>query len=296
MINSIALYLDQLRREMAGCDRATIQDALSDAEEYLSNALASAKLTQPGIENDSLFTTIVNEYGSPAEIAEAYHMIEKHYPAALPARADHSTRSVWVRFFGIILDPRAWGSILYFVIALATGIFYFTWAVTGLSLSLGLLVLVIGIPLTGLFILSTRGLAILEGRLVESLLGLRMPHRAIFSPRSRSLWAKFKELVLDRYSWQTLAYFILMLPLGIIYFTLFVTLLSVSIALVAVPILEYGFGMPIFTNGGDLYYLAAWVVPLVVIAGALLFILTLHLSKRLGNIHGRLAKSMLVRD
>ena len=44
-----------------------------------------------------------------------------------------------------------------------------TWVVTGLSLSLGLLILIVGIPLTVLFFGSVRGLALLEGRLVEAL-------------------------------------------------------------------------------------------------------------------------------
>jgi uncharacterized membrane protein len=42
MINSIEEYLKELRKEMAGSDRATVQDALSDAEEYLRTALDNA--------------------------------------------------------------------------------------------------------------------------------------------------------------------------------------------------------------------------------------------------------------
>ena len=42
MINSIEQYLAELKKELAGSDRATIQDALSDAEEYLRTALNSA--------------------------------------------------------------------------------------------------------------------------------------------------------------------------------------------------------------------------------------------------------------
>jgi hypothetical protein len=39
MINSIGDYLKQLRKELAGCDRAIIQDALSDAGEHLKNSV-----------------------------------------------------------------------------------------------------------------------------------------------------------------------------------------------------------------------------------------------------------------
>ncbi len=42
MIQSIDDYLSHLKKDLSGCDRATIQDALSDAEEYLRTALSSA--------------------------------------------------------------------------------------------------------------------------------------------------------------------------------------------------------------------------------------------------------------
>jgi hypothetical protein len=51
-----------------------------------------------------------------------------------------------------------------------------------------------------------------------------------------------------------------------------------------------------FTNNGSLYYLNGWVMPIAVIAGILLFLLTLHLAKVIGNAHGKLAKAMLVRE
>ena len=296
MINNIDAYLYQLKKELAGCDRATIQDALSDAEEYIRNAMDNAGVSQPGVPAESVFPTIVEQYGSPAEVAEAYKKIEARSSPSLFARPAQRQPSAAGRFFGVVMDLRSWGAILYFLFALATGIFYFTWTVTGISLSLGLLILVIGIPLAGLFILSTRGLALLEGRLVEALLGVRMPRRPLFSPRSQGLWAKFTALISDRYSWFSLAYFILMLPLGIIYFTVFVTLLAVSLFLVVSPILEFGFGVPIFVINDALYYVSAWMMPIVMIVGGLLFILTLHLAKFTGYLHGRLAKAMLVRD
>ena len=42
MFESIESYLDSLSREMAGADPATIQDALSDAEEHLAGRNADA--------------------------------------------------------------------------------------------------------------------------------------------------------------------------------------------------------------------------------------------------------------
>ena len=61
------------------------------------------------------------------------------------------------------------------ILSLATGIAYFTIVVTGLSTAAGLLVLVIGIPFLLLVLGVVRALALFEGRLVEVLLGTRMP-------------------------------------------------------------------------------------------------------------------------
>jgi hypothetical protein len=296
MINNIDEYLRQLKKELANCDRATIQDALSDAEEYLRNAAENLRETKPNVPIESIFSSIVEEYGTPSEISEAYRKIEARSSPSLISGTRRNQPSFVKRFLGVVADPRSWGALLYLIFSLATGIFYFTWAVTGISLSVGLLVLVIGIPFAGIFILSTRGLALLEGRLVEALLGVRMPHRPLFSNKNPGLWNRFKALISDKYTWFTLVYMILQLPLGIIYFSVFITLISLSLGLIATPILDLGFGIPLFTNGSEQYYLNGWMLPIAVIAGILIFVLMLHLAKFTGNMHGKFAKSMLVRE
>lgn len=66
------------------------------------------------------------------------------------APAAPKRKSVWGQFFGVIVDPRTYGA-LFMLLSLATGIVYFTVVTTGLSLSLGLLILIIGIPMLVLF-------------------------------------------------------------------------------------------------------------------------------------------------
>ncbi len=50
------------------------------------------------------------------------------------------------RFFAVGSDPRAYAALFYMVLSLATGIVYFVFTIVGVSLSLGLAILVIGIP------------------------------------------------------------------------------------------------------------------------------------------------------
>jgi hypothetical protein len=295
VISSIDEYLRNLKQKMSGVDRAGVQDALSDAEEYLRNALTNARITQPDIPEAEALIKIIDGYGMPEEVAMAYRQIETRIPTGLNPNANTAQRSWWSRFFGVVADPKVWSSALFMLFSLATGIIYFTWAVTGISLSAGLLVLIIGIPFAGVFLLSIRGLALMEGRLVEALLGVRMPHRPLFSNKNLSLWGRFKNLMSDRYTWTAMVYMLLMLPLGIIYFTLLVTLLSLSLWFIVRPILEYGLGIPAFTINVD-YYTPAWLMPFSVVGGLLLGVVSLHLFKLIGKMHGNLAKTMLVRD
>jgi hypothetical protein len=311
MINSVEQYLSELKKELAGSDRATIQDALSDAEEYLRTALNSATKADSPLSEAEALAPIVEKYGLPREVAAAYKEIESRTPPAFsrpevkevkspaapgtarPAVVD--MRPFYVRFFGVFADPRAWGALFYLIFALGTGIIYFTWAVTGLSLSAGLLVLIIGLPVAGLFLLSVRGIALVEGRLIEALLGVRMPRRPLFSRKDIGWWQKFKELLVQRHTWTAIVYMILQMPLGIIYFTALVTLIGVSVGLIVWPFLNVTLVVPAwFTLNGS--FIVWLLMVLSVIVGILLLTATMHLAKITGRGHSVLAKAMLVRE
>jgi hypothetical protein len=311
MITSIEQYLSELKKELSGSDRATIQDALSDAEEYLRNAFSNAAAAGQSASQAEALKPIIDKYGTPAEIAAAYKEIESHTPPTYsppvpkmsepppavnvrPAAPD--TRPFIARFFGVYAEPKAWSSLLYLLFSLATGIIYFTWAVTGISLSLGLLVLIVGLPIAGLFLLSVRGIALVEGRLVEALLGVRMPRRPLFSRKDIGWWQKFKSMLASGRTWTALFYMIFQMPLGIIYFTVFVTLFAISLWLITSPIWYLVFDLPFVMADPYVYYISPWAIPLVVIGGVLLHTATMHLAKLAGKGHGLLAKALLVRE
>ena len=235
MINSIEQYLTELKKALSGSDRATIQDALSDAEEYLRTAL-NGQMADTTISEVDALSDIIEKYGTPEEIASAYREIESRItPALVPVRPQVETeepvkkdeRSSLRQFFGVFADPIAWGSFLYLLFSLLTGTLYFTWVVTGISLSAGLMILIIGLPFAGLFILSARGIGLVEGLIVEALLGIRMPRRPPYQRRNMGWWQRFKSIVTDKHTWFSLVYMVLQFPLGIIYFFVFVTLIAI---------------------------------------------------------------------
>ncbi len=217
-------------------------------------------------------------------------------PVAPPSPAP-TYPSVWHQIFGVFYDPRVWKALLYMIISLATGVFYFTVVVTMLSTSFGTSILIIGLPLLLLTLGFVRGMALFEGRLVELLLGTRMPRRprADFPlPFFQRLWFWLR----DGRTWASMVYLVLMLPLGIFYFTLAVTGLALGLGLIALPFVQLFAGHTWIEYGiNDLHewLLPAWGMPFVVIAGFLVLLGWLHAFRWIGRGHAAYAKAMLVR-
>lgn len=288
---TIPEYLDQLRAALAGADPALVQDALYDAEEYLRAELAE----HPETNEAAMLATVATSYGAPDEVADIYRVQETTVTKAMRAPPPPPRKSLLGRFFGVAADPRTYGSLLYMLLALPIGIFYFTWAVTGVSLSAGLAILIIGVPFAVLFMSTVYALSLVEGRLVEALLGQRMPRRPTAPSREAGFLAKIKEILAEPRTWATLLYMVVMLPLGIAYFTTIVTLISVSLGFVfgGIGDLLWDAGM-IHVSGISPDVVSDWA-PLLIPVGVVLFFATLHLARGIGHLHGQLAKHMLVR-
>jgi len=293
---SIEQYLAALRAALAGEDPALIQDALYDAEEYLRAEVAA----NPGRSESDTLELISSTYGAPEEVAEAYRTTEKQVRSALAPPPRQPARTAFGRFFSVYGDSRTWTALFYMLLSLVTGVFYFTTTVTGLSMSAGLIILIIGIPVFLLFVGFTRVLALAEGRLVEGLLGTRMPRRPLYPAKGVPVFERIKQMLADRRTWTTMFYFLLMLPLGIFYFVVAVTGITVSLGLVAGSIAavlyETGVGGGSFSIDDQLIYhgpslLAA---PFLLVGGVLLLTLVMHLIRAIGRGHGVLAKNLLV--
>jgi len=307
MIKSIEEYLDQLKIELKDSDTATVQDALADAEEHLRAALASLREKQPEASEEEALMQVVEQYGSPDETASAYKEVERLTHPSL-VRENQRSASMLVRFFAIFTDPRAWGALLYMLIAFVTGIVYFTWAVMGLSLSVSLAIFIFGLPFTFFFLHSVRSLALLEGRLVEALLGVRMPRRPKFSSKGVKWFERFKLLVTDRHNWNMLFYMVCQMAFGVLYFTLIVILLSISLSLIVAPFVELvlryqniteavsNHGLFAVVIASVRFHLPTWAYPFGSLFGLLLLTASMHIFKFIGQLHGRYAKMFLVTE
>jgi uncharacterized membrane protein len=300
---SIDEYLKQLRSALSGEDAALIQDALYDAEEYLRAEVAA----HPDRSEADVLELIASTYGAPEEVAAAYRDTEAKVKAALkaPTPAAAAQARGLRRFFGVFMDGRAYTSLFYMLLTLATGIAYFTIVVTGLSLSAGFAILIIGIPFFLAFIGVTRVIALGEGRLLEAVTGERMPRRPVHPGPAASWLTRIADMLKDVRTWTTLLYMLLMLPLGIIYFTVAVTVLSVGLALTVMPLaaiaqhLGWAGNATLFSNDVSIgtFVLAEHsllAALLLGIVGVLVITLLMHLALAVARAHARLAKTLLV--
>jgi uncharacterized membrane protein len=309
---SIAAYLQALRQALHGADPALIQDALYDAEQHLRAELAARSELDEAV----AIAQIVNSYGAPDEVAAAYRETESRVQAAMampcapkagtPSSAVGGAPPVGVlrRFFGVYGDVRSWTALFYCLLALFTGIFYFSFVTIGLSLSLGLSILIIGVPFFVAFIGSARLLALVEGRIVEAMTGERMPRRPVSPPPESSLLQRIGAMLKDWRTWSTLAYEALMLPLGLVYFSVTVTALAIGLALMLAALAGglrlLGLEIPGDTHielGGLLSDEAAnhpLMLLLYAVSGLVWLTLTMHMVRAIARLHGMLAKRMLV--
>jgi uncharacterized membrane protein len=295
---SIDQYLRQLREELAGADPALVQDALYDAEEYLRAEVAA----HPDKSESDVLELIASTYGAPDEVAGAYRDTEVKVKAAM-ATPRKEAKSAAGRFFGVFLDPRAYTSLFFMLLALPTGIIYFVLTVGGLSLSAGFLVLIIGVPFFLMFMAVCRVVSLAEGGLIEAMTGVRMPRRPVYQGKALSFWARIGEMLKDPRTWTTIAYFILRLPIGILYFVIAVAGLAVSLTFIALPITVvlaqagwFGMGgVEVFSDAQpEWIFNTGFAIPLLGLAGVLLLTSLMHLARGIGRLHAMFAKSMLV--
>jgi Putative sensor len=121
-----------------------------------------------------------------------------------------------------------------------------------------------------------------------------MPRRPVHPGPKMGLMASIVAMLKDSRTWTTLAYFILMMPLGIVYFVIAIAGLAIGLGcLIALPVevLDH-FGL--VSTSIQPEWLAT---PAFIVAGIFgLFVLTalMHTARGIGRLHARMAKRFLV--
>ena len=201
-------------------------------------------------------------------------------------------------FFEVMASRRAYTTLLYLLLSLATGIFAFTFVLVGVSLSLGLAILILGIPVALAFLLGARALALGELWLIRELVMDPPLDSPPWLPAGEGWTARLKALCTDRHTWTSLLYFLLKLPTGILGFTLMIVGLTLGLSLLAVPVAHlFHLGGTLNLDGCDLALFTARPalgLALCALVGAGVLPLTLHLALALGRLQSWLARHLLL--
>jgi hypothetical protein len=134
--------------------------------------------------------------------------------------------------------PRSYTNLIYLLLALPLGLVDFTFVITGLSLSAGLMITILGLPVLGLTLLGSWWLSALERRLAIGLLGAEVPPMGPTPFRSGQGFKRdLEDFLGNRVTWTGTLYLGLKLPLGVISFAMVVTLVAFSLSFLLVPFL-----------------------------------------------------------
>ena len=143
-------------------------------------------------------------------------------------------------WFDVIFERQTWLNLFYLFLSFPLGIALFVMTVTGISVGAGTAVIGVGFLVFALLFLILRGVAALERQLVGGILGRKITP-AQPKAHSREGIGRILDLVLDPYTWRTVAYALIRFPLGIASFVVAVTAVSIPAGMISAPF-TYPFG------------------------------------------------------
>lgn len=140
----------------------------------------------------------------------------------------------------VLFNPKTYATILYLLLSLPLGIIYLVLAITGLTLSIGLAPIFIGIPLFFGVAKMLNGIVSFEQSLIRHILGLPVPPASVFpnhpQPEAGQNW--FKRMVKGfdgEQFFRNLMLVLLRFVTGIVFFAVMVTAISLGLGFIALP-------------------------------------------------------------
>ena len=162
---------------------------------------------------------------------------------------------------------------------------------TAISFGFGTAITLIGIPVLIGTMWVWRWLAELERGLFARLVGVEIPSPYRPDPAGARWWRRVAARLADPATWKDLAFLLLQLPLGIVSFTVTITVLGVGFAALFAPAYYWALPDDAWAAGIDLDIV--WGAIAVAPLGALLLLLGIPGLNALGRLYGWLATQLL---
>ncbi|SEE75593.1 sensor histidine kinase [Streptomyces sp. Ag109_O5-10] len=150
-------------------------------------------------------------------------------------------------------EARSWREFGYVLLGLPVGVTLFVWAVTMLSLGVGLLVTFIGIPLLAVALAGCRGFGALERARARGLLKLEVADPEPLRMRKPGFFAWVGAVLKSGTSWRHLLYAVLQFPWSMFSFVVALNFWAYGWALLTYPLWFWVFPMWAGQGGIQLY-------------------------------------------
>ncbi|WP_233359110.1 sensor histidine kinase [Thermomonospora amylolytica] len=189
--------------------------------------------------------------------------------------------------WAMVRSSLTWRAAVYLVTSLAFGLAWFVGLTVGLTLSVALTVIWVGIPLLALVMLLWRGGAMLERRLLRAAFGVTVPDPYRPMPPSAGLLGKWRAMAVDPATWKDLLYLGLRFPVALVEFTVSVTVWSAAGVFLAAPVIVV-VEDTVVVNFGDLLFYSAGdpvtALPLTAV-GVVLLLAALYVTRAMAVLH-----------
>lgn len=195
--------------------------------------------------------------------------------------------------------PRTLPALGYLLLGFPLGIAWFTLLTVLFAVGAGTAIIWVGLPITALALLLTRGVGRLERARANAMLGtaIATPYGELPRGLRASVLARFR----DRATWRDLGYALALLPLGTIQFALLIAFWAAGLYLATVPFYYWAlpggvwaFPTMVGTDGPVWYTVDSFASGLPWLgAGLLLCVLAVFLTRTLARGHARFATRAL---
>src|SRR5262245_12222534 len=150
-------------------------------------------------------------------------------------------------------ELRTWKETIHLLLNMPVGIATFTIIVTGFATGLGLLITLIGIPILIAMLYVSRAMGWFERGRAKVLLDLDVPSPYRADPPHDRWWRPFVSRVTDPATWTEIVYHLLLMPIGVVTFTLALTFWVLGLSTFFLPVYAWALPGPVhaFSSGAD---------------------------------------------
>ncbi|MCU0485408.1 MAG: sensor domain-containing protein [Anaerolineales bacterium] len=206
----------------------------------------------------------------------------------------NNPQSILTNFFGVAIRSQTYQNLVYLCLAFPLGLLYFVLLVIGFSLGFGLLTVWVGPIILSLAFVGLWTFATFERQMATRLLHEEIPPIKHSPTTSMRTWDRIKPHLANPATWKSLAYLLAKFPLGVLTFTVLVTLITLILAFMAAPVIYRFFPMEVEHFGISAILIdTPWKAIVSLCTSAALLFSTLHITNSLARISGRFAQAML---